>query len=77
MEVEIKEKGGLQFPVEIAKHHVSIPDLLQRVLSVEYGNVKERQELLVLAVHAVMLETGFVLSGEVSSSQGSYVLPTR
>ncbi|CAK9205399.1 unnamed protein product [Sphagnum troendelagicum] len=76
MEVEIKEKGGLQFPVEIAKHHVSIPDLLQRVLSVEYGNVKERQELLVLAVHAVMLETGFVLSGEVSSSQGSYVLPT-
>ncbi len=76
MEVEIKEKGGLQFPVEIAKHHVSIPDLLQRVLSVEYGNVKERRELLVLAVHAVMLETGFVLSGEVSSSQGSYVLPT-
>ncbi|CAM6064069.1 unnamed protein product [Sphagnum tenellum] len=76
MEVEIEEKGGLQFPVEIAKHHVSIPDLLQRVLSVEYGNVKERQELLVLAVHAVMLETGFVLSGEVSSSQGSYVLPT-
>jgi F-box protein 7 len=76
MEVEIKQKGGLQFPVEIAKHHVSIPDLLQRVLSVEYGNVKEPQELLVLAVHAVMLETGFVLSGEVSSSQGSYVLPT-
>lgn len=37
----------------------SIPVILQRVLLAENGHVSHTNELLILAVHAVMLETGF------------------
>lgn len=37
-----------------------IPDLLQRVLYAERGKVRQACSYLILAVHAVMLETGFV-----------------
>ena len=53
--------------------HSSLPDILHRVLLVEYEKVKEQQAILVLAIHAVMLETGFVLKqpmGVVGSSAG-------
>lgn len=60
MEIEEDENGLLESPSS-PKIHSSLPDLLQRVLLIEYEKVKERQALLVLALHAVMLETGFVL----------------
>ena len=39
----------------------SIPSILNRVLMAEHDNIRQLNDLLVLAVHAVMLETGFVL----------------
>lgn len=55
MEMEIEEE------LIPKSNYSSLPDLLQRVLLIEYEKVKERQAVLVLAIHAVMLETGFVL----------------
>lgn len=39
---------------------VPIPDLLQRVLNTEFENIRQPSTFLVLAVHSVMLETGFL-----------------
>lgn len=62
MEMEIEEdENGLLESLSPQRIHSSLPDLLQRVLLIEYEKVKERQAVLVLAIHAVMLETGFVL----------------
>ncbi|KAJ7527476.1 hypothetical protein O6H91_16G056500 [Diphasiastrum complanatum] len=64
---------------EIAQcYHFFIPDLLQRVLMKEAKNVSQREGFLVLALHAVMLETGFV-SGEPSQETVAcdpYALPS-
>ena len=72
VEMEIEEdENGLLESLSSQKTHSSLPDLLQRVLLIEYEKVKERQAVLVLAIHAVMLETGFVLQqpmGVVGSS---------
>ncbi|CAM6129736.1 unnamed protein product [Calypogeia fissa] len=63
MDMEIDARGPLE---EMASsggggHRlVPIPDLLQRVLTTEFENVRQPCMFLVLAVHAVMLETGFV-----------------
>ena len=59
MEIEEDENGVLE-SLSPQRTHSSLPDLLQRVLLIEYEKVKERQAVLVLAIHAVMLETGFV-----------------
>lgn len=72
MEIEGEESEVPESPSP-EKSFSSIPDILQRVLLVEFPKVKEKQAILVLAVHAVMLETGFVLQqplGVVGSSQG-------
>ncbi|KAG0558485.1 hypothetical protein KC19_10G032100 [Ceratodon purpureus] len=72
VEMEIEEdENGLLESLGSQKTYSSLPDLLQRVLLIEYEKVKERQAILVLAIHAVMLETGFVLQqpmGVVGSS---------
>ncbi|XP_024396266.1 uncharacterized protein [Physcomitrium patens] len=61
-EMEIEEdEHCLTESLSSQKSYSSLPDLLQRVLQHEHGKVKERQAFLVLAIHAVMLETGFVL----------------
>jgi F-box protein 7 len=39
----------------------SIPSILNRVLMAEHRKIRQVNDLLILAVHAVMLETGFVL----------------
>lgn len=70
MEIEEDESGLLE-SLSSQRTHSSLPDLLQRVLLIEYEKVKEREAVLVLAIHAVMLETGFVLQqpmGMVGSS---------
>lgn len=75
MEIEMEENescppGSSNPP---PRTHSSLPDILHRVLLVEYEKVKEQQAILVLAIHAVMLETGFVLKqpmGIVGSSDG-------
>jgi hypothetical protein len=69
-EIEEDENGLLE-SLSSQKTHSSLPDLLQQVLLIEYEKVKERQAVLVLAIHAVTLETGFVLQqpmGVVDSS---------
>ncbi|KAL2650885.1 hypothetical protein R1flu_019013 [Riccia fluitans] len=63
--------GSAEFDSFIGRR-LPIPDLLQRVLSSEEGNVKQASSYLILAVHAVMLETGFIrvdLGG--SAAQGT------
>ncbi|XP_024515920.1 F-box protein SKIP22-like [Selaginella moellendorffii] len=55
-----------------------IPNLLSRLLSVEGKNVGNSRDLLILAVHAVMLETGFVILGRptiAGASSIKYTLP--
>lgn len=43
----------------------SIPAILQRILNAEHGSVRRPSDFLLLAVHAVMLETGFVVTNDV------------
>ncbi|KAH6559684.1 hypothetical protein KP509_1Z000600 [Ceratopteris richardii] len=43
----------------------SIPSILQRILRVEHESVKKPTDLLFLAIHAVMQETGFVVTNAV------------
>lgn len=50
----------------------SIPAILQRILVTEHGHVRRPSDLLVLAVHAVMLETGFIV---VNAMEEGYTLP--
>ncbi|KAJ7568360.1 hypothetical protein O6H91_01G029100 [Diphasiastrum complanatum] len=55
-----------------------IPDLLQRVLAKEGDNVSQPEGVLVLALHAVMLETGFVTAqaSEEMAPCDPYALPS-
>lgn len=78
MEIEESESCTPGSPNPRSSSHSSLPDILHRVLLVEYEKVKERQAVLVLAIHAVMLETGFVLNqpmGAVGSSDGCGLPP--
>lgn len=78
MEIEENESCVPGSPNPPSSSHSSLPDILHRVLLVEYEKVKERQAVLVLAIHAVMLETGFVLNqpmGAVGSSDGCGLPP--
>lgn len=67
----------LDDPVAIADTNVarasdSIPSILQRILIAEHGHVRRASDLLVLAVHAVMLETGFIV---IDGMEEGYTLP--
>eukprot|EP00250_Pteridium_aquilinum_P007332 c17077_g1_i1 orf=621-2159(-) len=55
-----------------ARHSNSIPVILQRILIAEHRHVSRPSDLLVLAVHAVMLETGFIV---VNAMEEGHTLP--
>ncbi|MCO5610668.1 hypothetical protein L7F22_064909 [Adiantum nelumboides] len=54
-------------PVDAGQERLSnsIPAILQRILNAEHGSVSRPSDFLLLAVHAVMLETGFVVMNSV------------